>query len=168
MQMGREAVTYGKLIAFAGGLDLAPKAVLYDDAVLFAGDVHLSPEAQVKGNVILTAGNATLDSLSTITGRLYLDPDAKPGSGRLFSSSEAQVTRGVVRPKNIEAIASAQIAKLFLGYAVLLFAIPVVIVCLLMGLMFYLGRHSKEPKAKVEAKTASPQPNPQPSSPGMK
>jgi hypothetical protein len=168
MNIGREAVSYGKLIAFAGSLDLAKKSALHDDAVLFFGNAHLYPEAQVKGDVILTDGNATLDDLSSISGKLYLNPDARPGSGNLYSSSNAHVTRGVVKPENIEAIAGSRIAGLFLGYAILLFVLPVVVICLLMALMFYLGRQSRVIKDKVGEKTSYSQPSTQLTTPEMR
>jgi hypothetical protein len=151
---------------FAGSLDLASKAVLHDDAVLFAGNVHLSPGAQVRGDVILTDGDARLDGQSTISGRLYLSPES--GSGRLSQSPEAQITRGVIRPANIQSVASWHIGGWVLGLLLTLILLPVVVIALLMVLVFYLGRRSGSLKHKGEAKSRYPESSPQMSTPGIR
>ena len=122
---------------------MAPKSLLRDNAVLFAGDIHLYPGAHIKGNVFVTEGNATLDSQSIIDGKLYLNPKPRNGQERLYQSSEAQVTRGVIRPKNIELISGWQLGARTLPLLLKCSLPPVIIFCLLMALMFYLGRRSK-------------------------
>lgn len=168
MRIGDEATMYGKLISFAGGLELASKAILYDDAVLFSGNAHLYPTAEVRGDVLLAQGNAKLEGQSTISGKLYLNPESTLGPGHLYSASEAQVIRGIIKTESIEAVAGSRIAGLFLGYAILFLIPPVVVVCLLMALMFHLGRHSRAPKDNVGTKTRYTQPSSQPATPGMR
>lgn len=165
MRVGSEAAAYGELISFAGGLKLAPKAVLHDDAVLFFGNVHLTPETQVRGDVILTEGNAELEDQSTIDGRLYLNPD--PNLGRLYKSSEAQITRGVVEPENIKSIAGWRVGSWVLARMLRIIALPVVIVCLLMILMFYLGQRTRLPKNQ-NRREAGQGSRPQPTTPGLR
>ena len=146
MKIGDQAAVYGELLSFAGGLEMASKAILDDDAVLFFGKVHLFPEAQVKGNVIVTEGNATLEAQSTITGKLYLNPVSN--LGRLNMSSEAQISRGVFKPENIDSIAGMHVAGWFARQLLKFIMLPVAVVCLLMALMFYLGRGARSRKEK--------------------
>jgi len=66
----------------------------------------------------------------------------------LYQSSEAQITRGVTKPDNIELISGWQVG----GWALpllLKYSLPLVIIlCLLMALMFYFGRRSQPLKLK--------------------
>jgi len=161
--IGREAYVYGKLVSFFGGLELAPKAVLHDDAILFFGNVHLDPEAQVRGDVIVTEGDAILNGKSTIYGRLYLSPD--PRWGRIAQSSEARITRGVVKPGSIDSLAGWRIALWVLALVLIqmikFILPPVIFIGILMALMFFLGRRTgslgREDKAKQPYNEASPQ-----------
>jgi hypothetical protein len=127
-------------------LDLAPKAILLNDAVLFAGDVHLYQGAQVRGDVIVVQGNATLDGGSLISGKLYLSPLSN--RGHLEQSSEAQVMRGVVKPANIERIAGWRAGRWFTWQVLKIILLIVLLFCLLLAFIFYLGRRTRTRKSK--------------------
>jgi flagellar biosynthesis component FlhA len=101
-----------------------------------------------------------------ISGKLYLNPETKSNLGNLYRSSDSQVVSGVVKTENIETIAVMRITGKFLGHAILLFALPVVIFCLLMALMFYIGWHSRSSKDKYEAHARHPESGTQPMMPG--
>lgn len=153
MVIGREAAVDGEVIAFAGGLDLAEKATLRNGAALFAGDVSLAPQAQIRGDVLLAEGSATLAGASTITGRLYLNPESV--RARLDQSSEAQIGRGVVKPENIATVAGWRLGGWALRHLLLVVLLPVAVVGLLLALAFYLGRRARRSPPQQDRQPAA-------------
>lgn len=167
LRLGSDATVYGKVLAIAGGLDLGPRAVLHDGAVTFSGDVHLSPGAQVRQDVILAEGNATLDSASTIAGILYLTPEETSQRGRLIAADESvAISGGVVRPHDIESIATRNIEGWLLLRLLRLAALPLIGLGLLVGLVVFLVWRVGSRKARPGAGTSLPEMNLQPTAPG--
>ena len=143
--LGQEAIVYGESIVFMGEMKLAPKAVLRNDAVLLYGNVYLSPEALVRGDMFVVKGDANLDGQSKISGKLYLNSDAE----RLHKSPEAQITRGVIRPVNIESTADWRVAAYFIGHFAKLLILPAVAFFVLLVLIFFVGRYSRSRKMNM-------------------
>ena len=161
MEIGSRAVAYGKPVLFAGGLELASDAVLRGGAVLFFGNVHLHEGAQVRGDVILVEGDATLDDQSVILGKLYLNPESNLGRERLYQSSSAEITRGVIQSENIMSVAGWRVGGWVMVHVFSFILLAVWILGLLIVFIFYLGRLSNLLKQKNAARARYTQPNPQ-------
>jgi hypothetical protein len=157
----------GKVIAFASDLELARQAAVQNGAILFAGDLHLSPEAQIRRDVVMAEGCASLDGPSRIAGTLYLNPSPGPGREQLIQAYEAQITRGVSKPEDIDSVAAWSLAG-WLGLRVLrLIALPLIGIGMLVVLAIYRVWRSRSRRAQPGTGPRLPGVNHQPTEHGV-